>query len=82
MRQGLYDGIWVSMVKKKILDNPDTNWIIPDVRFPNEVKMIKEICGDDEQKWKESIDCGKNVMRSRIKFWDQILFEIKKTDTN
>ena len=31
---------------------------------------------------KESIDCGKNVMKSRIKFWDQILFEIKKTDTN
>jgi hypothetical protein len=45
MRQGLYDGIWVSMAKKKILDNPDTNWIIPDVRFPNEVKMIKEIYG-------------------------------------
>ena len=45
MRQGLYDGIWVSMAKKKILDNPNTNWIIPDVRFPNEVKMIKEIYG-------------------------------------
>ena len=44
--------------------------------------MIKEICGDDEQKWKESVDCGKNVMKSRIKFWDKILFEIKKTDTN
>ncbi len=53
-----------------------------DEHTPLALKMIKEICGDDEQKWKESIDCGKNVMRSRIKFWDQILFEIKKTDTN
>jgi hypothetical protein len=44
--------------------------------------MIKEICGDDEKKWRESIDCGKNVMQSRIKFWDQILSEIKKTDIN
>ena len=44
--------------------------------------MIKEICGNDEQKWKESIDCGKKVMKARIKFWDQILYEIKKTDTN
>ena len=53
-----------------------------DEHTPLALKMIKEICGDDEQKWKESIDCGKKVMKSRIKFWDQILFEIKKTDTN
>ena len=45
MRQGFFDGIWVSLVKKKILDNPDTNWIIHDVRFPNEVKMLKEVGG-------------------------------------
>ena len=38
--------------------------------------MIKEICGDDEQ-MERKYNCGKNVMRSRIKFWDQILFEIK-----
>ena len=49
---------------------------------PLALNMIKEICGDDEKKWKESIDCGKNVMQSRIKFWDQILSEIKKTDIN
>ena len=48
----------------------------------SEMCIRDRICGDDEQKWKESIDCGKNVMRSRIKFWDQILFEIKKTETN
>jgi len=45
MREGFFDGIWVSLVKKKILDNPDTNWVIPDVRFPNEVDMIKSIGG-------------------------------------
>ena len=45
MRHGFYDGIWVSLTKKQILENPDINWIIPDVRFPNEVKMIKEIGG-------------------------------------
>ena len=49
---------------------------------PLALKMIKEICGDDEKKWRESIDCGKDVMQSRIKFWDQILSEIKKTDIN
>ena len=45
MRQGFYDGIWVSLVKKKIQDNPTINWVIPDTRFPNEVDMIKTIGG-------------------------------------
>ena len=45
MRQGFYDGIWVSMVKKKIQENPTVNWVIPDTRFPNEVDMIKSIGG-------------------------------------
>jgi len=45
MRQGFYDGIWVSLVKKKIQENPTTNWVIPDTRFPNEVDMIKSVGG-------------------------------------
>ena len=45
MRQGLYDGIWVSLTKKQMLERPDINWIIPDVRFPNEINMIKSIGG-------------------------------------
>ena len=45
MRDGFYDGIWVSLTKKKILDNPDKNFVIPDVRFPNEAKMIYGING-------------------------------------
>ena len=45
MRNGYFDGIWVSLVKQKIIDNPDTNWVIPDVRFPNEVKMIQNAQG-------------------------------------
>lgn len=45
MRVGFFDGIWVSLVKQKLLDNPDKNFIIPDVRFPNEIKLIKELQG-------------------------------------
>ena len=45
MRRGFYDGIWVSLVKKKIQENPTTNWVIPDTRFPNEVDMIKSVGG-------------------------------------
>jgi len=45
MRDGFYDGVWVSLAKKKILDNPNINWVIPDVRFPNEIKAIKNLGG-------------------------------------
>ena len=45
MRQGFFDGIWVSLVKQQITKNPGKGWVIPDVRFPNEIKMIKEVGG-------------------------------------
>lgn len=45
MRNGFYDGIWVSMVKQQVLNNPTVNFVIPDVRFKNEVKLIKELHG-------------------------------------
>ena len=45
MRNGFYDGIWVSLTKKHIIDNPNTNFVIPDVRFPNEAKMLYEVKG-------------------------------------
>ena len=47
MRNGFYDGIWVSMVKQKILNFPTKNFVIPDVRFPNEMKMIQEFIGGE-----------------------------------
>ena len=61
MRQGFYDGIWVSLVKKKIQENPHISWVIPDTRFPNEVDMIKSIGGQvwcvqrgDQPQWFEA----------------------------
>lgn len=46
MRKGFDDGIWVSLVKQEIIRNPKTNFVIPDVRFPNEANMIKSIQGE------------------------------------
>lgn len=45
MRNGFYDGVWVSMVKKTILENPGVNYVVPDVRFPNEMSMIQQVGG-------------------------------------
>jgi len=41
MRQGLFDGIWVSRTKQIIQQQPEQNFVIPDVRFPNEIDMIQ-----------------------------------------
>jgi len=45
MRNGFYDGVWVSLVKKKILENPNTNFVLPDTRFKNEIQMIRDLGG-------------------------------------
>ena len=45
MRQGFYDGIWVSLVKKQLIRFPNDNWVIPDTRFPNEINMIHSVGG-------------------------------------
>jgi hypothetical protein len=46
MRNGFYDGIWVSLVKKTIQENPSTNFVLPDTRFPNEVETLQQIGGE------------------------------------
>ncbi len=45
MRNGFYDCIWVSLVKQELLKNKDKNYVIPDVRFENEAKMIRSLGG-------------------------------------
>ena len=42
---GFFDGIWVSLTKQHLLQNKDKNFVITDVRFPNEAKMILEAGG-------------------------------------
>jgi len=45
MRNGFYDGIWVSLVKQEIINNPETNYVVPDVRFKNEIDVINNLGG-------------------------------------
>ena len=45
MRNGFDDGVWVSLIKKQVLENPG-QYVIPDVRFENEIKMIRDIGGE------------------------------------
>ncbi len=45
MRQGFFDGVWVSIVKKTLLTYHRENWVIPDTRFLNEIDMIHSVGG-------------------------------------
>jgi hypothetical protein len=45
MREGFDKGVWVSLLKKYLLDNPG-NYVVPDVRFRNEQNMIRELGGE------------------------------------
>ena len=47
-----------------------------DEHTPAALKMIKELCNEDELKWEQTIECGKSVMQARITFWDGILSQI------
>ncbi len=72
MRNGFDDGVWVSLLKKTILDNPG-NYVVPDVRFKNEQNMIRDIGGeiwwtkrgDNPEWWSKAVldnETGSNFM--------------------
>ena len=51
VRDGFHVHTWTILLKKTILQNPHINYVIPDVRFPHEDKIIKELGG---QMWRVS----------------------------
>jgi len=47
-----------------------------DEHTPAALKMIKELCDENELKWEEATECGSSVIKSRISFWNNILDQI------
>ena len=89
MRMGFYDGIWVSLVKKHMLDNPHINYVIPDVRFPNEMKMIRELEGEvwqvrrgENPEWFGSAIIDNTTGSNLMENYDVHASEWKWIDTN
>jgi uncharacterized protein YggL (DUF469 family) len=48
---------------------------------PMATKMIKKLCGDDANKWKESLEVAKEALTKRVLLWDSINEAIKANPT-
>ena len=46
VRDGFHIYTWTILLKKTIVENPNTNYVIADVRFTHEDKLIKELGGN------------------------------------
>lgn len=44
-RENIDKEVWVKSMKRRILTSTKSFWVIPDVRFPNEMKAIKDMGG-------------------------------------
>ena len=42
MRRNVADDVWIRSLRRHMIDSPQSDWVIPDVRFINEIKAIRE----------------------------------------
>ncbi|MEP2237359.1 MAG: DUF3050 domain-containing protein [Maribacter sp.] len=45
---------------------------------PLSLKMIQELCGEDEAKWHDVLECSEKALQQRIHLWDHIAKAIQK----
>ncbi|MDF4201626.1 DUF3050 domain-containing protein [Maribacter sp. SA7] len=45
---------------------------------PLSLKMIQELCGEDEAKWHDVLECSEKALQQRIHLWDHIAEAIQK----
>lgn len=49
-REGFHNDIWVASLERRVMmlqnSNPTRDYVIPDTRFPNEIKMLHSVSGE------------------------------------
>jgi len=46
IRDTIHQDFWVKATKLEILENPDRDYVIPDIRFQNEFNLVQELGGE------------------------------------
>jgi len=52
-----------------------------DEHGPISLKMVAELCGEDDSKWEEVLETAKDALKFRLKLWDHITDSILKLNT-
>jgi pyrroloquinoline quinone (PQQ) biosynthesis protein C len=52
-----------------------------EIHTPLALQMISELCGKDNQKWRECGQASSKALEVRLEFWDAIFLEIKTKST-
>jgi hypothetical protein len=81
MRRGHRDDIWIQAAKRILTADTESRWVIADVRFENEAKMIKELGGqvwrlDGEYEGKQPIANPNHFSETAMDSytgWDHVL---------
>jgi hypothetical protein len=48
-----------------------------DFHAPLSLRLLNQLCGDDDQKTEEAIDAARQAIQARIEFWDGVLEAIE-----
>lgn len=76
LRNQLHQNIWVDCLERKILES-DKNVVITDVRFPNEINMIKNIGGEIWRVERGNLpDWFRKVESFQINGTDNLMYDI------
>jgi len=46
---------------------------------PISLKMMEELCGDDDQKWSEALESAKEALQMRIQLWNGVHHSLKES---
>ena len=77
MRDHVADDIWIRALRRHMIDNPWPKWVIPDVRFTNEIKAIRDWGGVLWRLERPGIDdVGAHVSETELdgyRGWDRVI---------